>query len=100
MALAAPVLDQLDRLTPLQRSVLQILLDGRPRTARETSSRIESLTPPMLGMDFSEALHLAVCRSLEHLVEHGLIEHRGMTRYVLAPAPLSDLRPLRPLDAC
>ncbi len=80
MPIASPA-----RLTPLQRSVLHVLGDGRRRDARQVFDDVEALIGPALDARAAGEVRLAICGALEGLVADGLAEHRGRTGYILGP---------------
>jgi hypothetical protein len=65
--------DRLDRATPLQRAILQILRDGGSLTAVQVFDRLELHTPGAVTSAHLDAVSFAVGRALERLAADGLL---------------------------
>jgi hypothetical protein len=84
---ASAALDKLDKATPLQRSIVQVLREGRSLTAVQVFDRTELFTPSTVTDAHRDAVAFAVRRALERLVEQELVACDGdpvVPRYALA----------------
>lgn len=77
--------ERIDKLSPLQRSVLHALRGGRPASAMDVFERIELLTPPVLDAGLAIAVRGAIARALERLVAEGLVEITDGGCFAAAP---------------
>ncbi|WP_205696937.1 hypothetical protein [Conexibacter sp. SYSU D00693] len=85
--------ERLDKVSPLQRTILEVLRGGTAFEAHDVFDRIELHAPQGADLATATAVHFAVTRALERLVDEDLalrLEVCGGQgiRYAIAPEAL------------